>query len=93
MIGCGDTSHTIAFARYGSTVYLSPGEHNALQVAIIEEFDPRFAPGAVVLNVGDTAKKHVIFDSNQLARLGGPSLSMTSCRMSFSTIRKSNGSS
>jgi len=33
----------------GSTVYLSPGEHNALQVAIIEEFGPRFASGATVL--------------------------------------------
>jgi hypothetical protein len=56
----------------GSTVYLSPGEHNALQVAIIEEFGPRFAPGATVLYVGDTAKKHVIFESEQLARLGVP---------------------
>ncbi len=56
----------------GSTVYLSPGEHNALQVDIIEEFGPRFAPGAVVLYVGDTAKKHVIFDIDQLARLGVP---------------------
>jgi hypothetical protein len=56
----------------GSTVYLSPGEHNALQVAIIEEFRPRFAPGAKVLYVGDTAKKHVIFESKQLARLGVP---------------------
>ena len=56
----------------GSTVYLSPGEHNALQVAIIEEFGPRFAPGAEVLYVGDTAKKHVIFERDQLARLGVP---------------------
>ena len=48
----------------GATVYLSPGEHNALQVAVIEEFGPRFAPGAAVLSVGDTAKKHVIFDSD-----------------------------
>jgi hypothetical protein len=56
----------------GSTVYLSPGGHNALQVAIIEEFGPRFAPGATVLYVGDTAKKHVIFESEQLARMGIP---------------------
>jgi len=53
-------------------VYLSPGEHNALQVAIIEEFGPRFASGATVLYVGDTAKKHVIYERNQLARLGVP---------------------
>jgi adenine-specific DNA-methyltransferase len=56
----------------GSTVYLSPGEHNALQVAIIEQFGPRFAPGAVVLYIGDTAKKHVIFERDQLAKLGVP---------------------
>ncbi len=56
----------------GSTVYLSPGEHNVLQVAIIEEFGPRFAPGAMVLYVGDTAKKHVIFECDQLTRLGVP---------------------
>jgi hypothetical protein len=56
----------------GSTVYLSPGEHNALQVAIIEDFGPRFAPGAIVLYVGDTAKKHVFFEADRLARLGVP---------------------
>jgi BsuBI/PstI restriction endonuclease domain/BsuBI/PstI restriction endonuclease HTH domain len=56
----------------GVTVHLSPGEHNVLQVAIIEDFGPRFAPGADVLYVGDTAKKHVIFERDQLASLGVP---------------------
>lgn len=56
----------------GLTVYLSPGEHNTLQVAIIEDFGPRFAPGALVLYVGDTAKKHVIYEQDQLARIGVP---------------------
>ncbi len=56
----------------GATVYLSPGEHNALQVAIIEEFGPRFAPGATVLYLGDTAKKHVVFEREQLRRMGIP---------------------
>ncbi len=66
-------SHQIPLRLHdGSTVYLSPGEHNALQVAIIEQFGPRFAPGAVVLYVGDTAKKHVIFERDQLAGLGVP---------------------
>ena len=51
----------------GSTIYLSPGEHNALQVAIIEDFGPRFAPGATVLYVGDTAKKQVVYDRDELA--------------------------
>jgi BsuBI/PstI restriction endonuclease domain/BsuBI/PstI restriction endonuclease HTH domain len=56
----------------GSTVYLSPGEHNALQVAIIEEFGPRFAPGAAVVYIGDTAKKRVVFEREKLTKLGVP---------------------
>jgi hypothetical protein len=53
----------------GKTVQLSPGAHNQLQVAIIEEFGPRFAPGAEVLYVGDTALKHVVLESERLATL------------------------
>ncbi len=53
----------------GSTVQLSPGSHNKLQVAVIEEFGPRFAPGAAVLYVGDTALKHVVCETRRLAGL------------------------
>ncbi|MGH9470384.1 MAG: BsuBI/PstI family type II restriction endonuclease [Terriglobia bacterium] len=56
----------------GSIVYLSPGEHNVLQVAIVEELGPRFAPGAAVLYLGDTALKHVVHESEELKRLGVP---------------------
>ena len=56
----------------GSMVHLSPGDHNKLQVAVIEQFGPRFAAGATVLYVGDTAKKHVVFQQDQLAELGIP---------------------
>ncbi len=56
----------------GTTVYLSPGKHNRLQVAVINEFGPRFAPGATVLYVGDTALKHVVCDTKELAKLGVP---------------------
>lgn len=56
----------------GDTVYLSPGQHNELQVAIIQEFGPRFAPGASVLYVGDTAKKHVIYEKEQMKALSIP---------------------
>lgn len=41
----------------GSKVELSPGVHNELQRLVIEEFAPRFAPGAVVLYLGDTGMK------------------------------------
>lgn len=53
----------------GSTLALSPGKHNALQAAIIEEMGPRFAPGAHVLYVGDTAKKYVLCDDERLRSL------------------------
>jgi len=53
----------------GAMIYLSPGKHNELQVAVIEEFGPRFAPGAEVLYVGDTADKHVLLQMDRLAAL------------------------
>ncbi len=53
----------------GATVQLSPGEHNALQVAVVEELGPRFAPGAKLLYLGDTAKKHVVCAADELATL------------------------
>jgi adenine-specific DNA-methyltransferase len=56
----------------GSTIFLSPGIHNKLQVAVMEEFGPRFAPGANLLYVGDTAEKHVVFDAHELSKLNVP---------------------
>jgi hypothetical protein len=56
----------------GSTIFLSPGVHNQLQVAIMEEFGPRFAPGANLLYVGDTASKRIVFDAQELAKLNVP---------------------
>ena len=56
----------------GKTVYLSPGKHNELQVAVIQEFGPRFAPGAELVYVGDTAQKQVIRDAEGLQALGVP---------------------
>jgi hypothetical protein len=56
----------------GSTIFLSPGIHNRLQVAVIEEFGPRFAPGANLLYVGDTAKKNIVFDAHELLKLSIP---------------------
>ena len=44
-------------------IRLSPGKHNALQVAVIEEFGPRFAPGAALLYLGDTAHKHIVCET------------------------------
>lgn len=48
----------------------SPGKHNELQKAIIENFAPRFAPNAECLYVGDTIKKDLIKDVEKLSNLG-----------------------
>ncbi|MCI0518690.1 MAG: N-6 DNA methylase, partial [Chloroflexi bacterium] len=53
----------------GSQYTLSPGKHNQLQAAIIEEFGPRFAPGARLLYLGDTANKAVLFDHAAFGKL------------------------
>lgn len=56
----------------GLILQLSPGKHNVLQAAIVQEFAPRFAPGASVLYIGDTAKKTLIFDKELIAKLNIP---------------------
>lgn len=48
----------------------SPGKHNELQKAIIEEFAPRFAPDSECLYVGDTIQKDLVRNSDKLAELG-----------------------
>ncbi len=56
----------------GREYRLSPGKHNQLQVAVVEQFAPRFAPGARLLYLGDTANKSLLVDTEELARLGFP---------------------
>lgn len=53
----------------GTILEFSPGEHNLLQKAIIEDFLPRYGYGAEVLYVGDTAKKFIVFEKEKLERL------------------------
>lgn len=54
----------------GQRITLSPGEHSELIRAIIEDFAPRFAPGSVLVYVGDTGDKWGYFDAALLAGLG-----------------------
>lgn len=54
----------------GQELHFSPGKHNALQRAIIEQFAPRFAPGCECLYVGDTIKKDLIKNVDKLHELG-----------------------
>jgi len=51
---------------------LSAGKHNEVQVAVIEEFAPRFACGAKVLYLGDTANKDLHVDKKGLEKIGIP---------------------
>lgn len=66
------TRRQIPLAHKGQTIYLSPGRHNILQVAIVELFGPRFAAGADLLYLGDTADKTLLVDQAQCAALNIP---------------------
>ena len=75
----------------GQKLQFSPGKHNEVQKAIIEEFAPRFAPGAHLLYLGDTAKKNLFVDNAGLAELASPLPTTTSCRMWYFTTTSGTG--
>ncbi len=54
----------------GKKLTLSPGGQNQLIKLIVEEFCPRFTPGANVLYVGDADEKFACFDEDALGSLG-----------------------
>ncbi len=54
----------------GERFTFSPGKHNDLQKAIIEEFAPRFAPNSECLYVGDTIEKDLVKKTDKLRSLG-----------------------
>ena len=56
----------------GNKIELSPGVHNVLQKHVLQEFAPRFAPGCMVLYVGDTAEKRLVVATEKLKELGIP---------------------
>ena len=56
--------------RDGQSVVLSPGAHNELIRAIIEDMAPRFMPGATLVYIGDTGDKWGFFDKELAAQLG-----------------------
>jgi type II restriction enzyme len=53
----------------GIELKFSPGEHNDLQKAIIEDFLPRYGYGSEVLYVGDTADKYLHLNEKKLEEL------------------------
>jgi len=54
----------------GVNLSFSPGKHNQLQKAILEEFASRFAPNSKCLYVGDTTEKDLYKDVDALHELG-----------------------
>ena len=56
----------------GEEIRLSPGRHNELQAQVVTDFGPKFAPGAVLLYLGDAADKLLHVDNERLAALGVP---------------------
>jgi hypothetical protein len=53
-----------------SILHLSPGKHNEVQAAIVEEFASRFAQGSVLLYLGDTENKDLYVDKENLEKIG-----------------------
>lgn len=56
----------------GSILLLSPGKHNEVQAAVVNEFASRFAQGSRLLYIGDTEKKHIHIDQEILEKIGIP---------------------
>ena len=54
----------------GEEFRLSPGKHNKLQALVVSAFGPRFAPGSILLYLGDAANKFLHWDQENLEKLG-----------------------
>lgn len=54
----------------GKKLSLTAGGQNELVKKIVEEFCPRFTPGAVIAYLGDTGQKHRHVEAGYLERLG-----------------------
>jgi len=56
----------------GRVLMLSPGKHNEVQAAVVEEFASRFAQDSTLLYVGDTENKDLHIDKETLEKIGIP---------------------
>ncbi len=56
----------------GNILLLSPGKHNEVQAAIVDEFASRFAQGSALLYLGDTENKDLHIDKEKLQSIGIP---------------------
>ncbi len=58
--------------KNGKVLLLSPGKHNKVQAAIVEEFASRFAQGSMLLYLGDTENKDLYIEKVKLESIGIP---------------------
>jgi type II restriction enzyme len=65
-------SYVIPVIINNKSTNFSVGSHNLLQKSIIEMFVPKFASGAEILYIGDTANKSVHVEIEKLEELGIP---------------------
>lgn len=56
----------------GKILHLSPGKHNEVQAAIVEQFRPQFAIDSELLYLGDTELKDLHYDNETLQEIGIP---------------------
>lgn len=54
----------------GIEIEFKRSPHNKLQKAVLEEFSTRFAKGAMLLYVGDTADRYLYIDKTKIEELG-----------------------
>ncbi len=64
--------HRIPLIIEGNEYFLSPGAHNEVQAAVVEEFASRFAPGGKLLYIGDTEDKDLYVNTAGLKDLHLP---------------------
>ena len=64
--------HRIPLIIEGNEYYLSPGAHNEVESAVVEEFAPRFAPGGKLLYIGDAEDKDLYVNTAGLEALKHP---------------------
>jgi hypothetical protein len=77
----------------GETVTISPGGQNPLIKQILEEFCPRFAPGATVAYIGDAENKFLHLEAAYLEGLGvviAPSAKMPDVVVHEADLRRSS---
>lgn len=56
----------------GISLVLSPGDHNELQAEIIRALQPKFFPSSKLIYLGDTARKLLFREEEELQRLNIP---------------------